>query len=69
MNAHKKAYIIKYANGEGNMMTIEHALTEDGKNALAFAKAAGEEGLLRDIDEAFDMFLEMCHKEPASFNA
>ena len=30
MNAHKKAYIIKYANGEGNMMTIEDALTEDG---------------------------------------
>jgi isocitrate dehydrogenase len=59
-NPSKKTYIIKYANGEGNAITFEHAQTEEGKKALEFAKAAGEEVLLLDTDEAMDVFLGMC---------
>lgn len=69
LNKSGKAYIIKYANGEGNMMTFEHAQTEEGRKALEFAKEAGEEVTLLDTLEAVDMFLGMCNKEPTGFNA
>ena len=68
-NPSNKTYIIKYANGEGMAMTFEHAQTEEGKKALAFAKAAGEEVLFVDTDEAYDVFIEMCHKQPLMCNA
>jgi hypothetical protein len=59
-NPSNRTYIIKYANGEGNAITFEHAQTEEGKKALAFAKAAGEEVLFLNTDDAMDMFIEMC---------
>lgn len=68
-NPSNKTYIIKYANGEGMAMTFEHAQTEEGKKSLAFAKAAGEEVLFVDTDEAYDVFIEMCHKQPLMCNA
>ena len=69
LNPSNKTYIIKYANGEGNAMTFEHAQTEEGKKALEFAKLAGEEVLFLDTDDACDVFMEMCHKEPVVCNA
>jgi hypothetical protein len=68
-NPSNRTYIIKYANGEGNAITFEHAQTEEGKKALEFAKAAGEEVLFLNTDDAMDMFIEMCSKEPARCDA
>lgn len=68
-NPSNRTYIIKYANGEGNAITFEYAQTEEGKKALAFAKAAGEEVLLLDTDDAFDVFLAMCGNADLRCNA
>jgi hypothetical protein len=68
-NPSNKTYIIKYANGEGNAMTFEHGQTEEGKKSLEFAKAAGEEVLLLDTDDAFDVFLAMCGNADLRCNA
>ena len=68
-NTSNKAYIIKYANGEGCFITYEAAQTEDGKKTLEFAKAANEETILLDTDDAVDMFLRMIKKEPMECNA
>ena len=68
-NPSNRTYIIKYANGEGNAITFEHAQTEEGKKALAFARAAGEEVLFLNTDDAMDVFIEMCSKEPARCDA
>lgn len=68
-NPSMQAYLIKYANGEGNLITLEHAQTEEGKKALEFAKAAGEEVTLLDTFDAVEQFLDMCNAKPTSFNA
>ncbi len=67
-NPSNKSYIIKNAKGLGQIMTEEHSKTVEGKAALAFAEAAGEEITLMDTDKAIDTFLLMC-EEGASKNA
>ncbi len=44
-------------------MTLENSETEEGKAALDFAKAAGEEVTLMDTDTAIDKFFELLEEE------
>ena len=69
LNPSNKAYVIKFANGEAQLMTAEHAQTHDGIAALAFAKEAGEEVLFLDTDDAVDLIMDICHnKKTAALN-
>ena len=63
INPSNKAIVIKYANGEAQIMTLEHAETEDGKKALEFAKSSGEDVLILDLDDAVDLIVGICQKE------
>lgn len=62
-NPSNKSYLIKYAAGGGQIMTLENSETEEGKAALDFAKAAGEEVTLMDTDTAIDKFFELLEEE------
>jgi len=61
--------LLEYPNGEGNAITFEHAQTEEGEEASAFPRAAGEEVLFLNTDDAMDVFIEMCSREPARCDA
>ena len=56
-------YLIKWANGQAQAITFEHAKTEEGKSALKFADESNEDVFIMCIDDAMQTMMDICQNE------